>query len=129
VISSALASVAGALFAYYRGFVSVEAFSLFLSIQYIAMIIIGGMGSLVGALLGALFVTLFPYLIEALLAKLPNAQTYADALFAVDYAAFGVVMIIFLLFEPQGLIGIWRRVQSYFLLWPFKYRPIAGDRK
>ena len=46
VISSALASVAGALFAYYRGFVSVEAFSLFLSIQYIAMIIIGGMGSL-----------------------------------------------------------------------------------
>lgn len=129
VISSALASVAGALFAYYRGFVSVEAFSLFLSIQYIAMIVIGGMGSLVGALLGALFVTLFPYLIEALLAKLPNAQTYADALFAVDYAAFGVVMIIFLLFEPQGLIGIWRRVQSYFLLWPFKYRPIAGDRK
>jgi branched-chain amino acid transport system permease protein len=93
------------------------------------MIIIGGMGSLVGALLGALFVTLFPYLIEALLAKLPNAQTYAAALFAVDYAAFGVVMIIFLLFEPQGLIGIWRRVQSYFLLWPFKYRPIAGDRK
>src|SRR5262247_1923648 len=60
VISSAMAAVAGALFAYYRGFVSVEAFSLFLSIQYVAMIIIGGMGSLLGALLGAAFVTLFP---------------------------------------------------------------------
>ena len=61
VISSAIAAVAGALFAYYRSFVSVEAFSLFLSIQYVAMIIIGGMGSLLGALLGAFFVTLFPY--------------------------------------------------------------------
>ena len=57
--------MAGALFAYYRGFVSVEAFSLFLSIQYVAMIIIGGMGSLLGAILGAVFVTLFPYGIEA----------------------------------------------------------------
>jgi branched-chain amino acid transport system permease protein len=129
VISSAMASVAGALFAYYRGFVSVEAFSLFLSIQYVAMIIIGGMGSLLGALLGALFVTLLPYLLEALLLRLPNAQSNAGALFAVNYSAFGVVMILFLLFEPLGLVGIWRRLQNYFLLWPFKYRPVAGARK
>src|SRR4029453_13932409 len=52
VISSAIAAVAGALFAYYRSFVSVEAFSLFLSIQYVAMIIIGGMGSPLGPLRG-----------------------------------------------------------------------------
>jgi branched-chain amino acid transport system permease protein len=129
VISSAMAAVAGALFAYYRGFVSVEAFSLFLSIQYVAMIIIGGMGSLLGALLGAAFVTLFPYLIEAAMQRLPNAQAHADVLFAVNYAAFGVVMIGFLIFEPQGLSGIWRRIQSYFLLWPFKQKPIAGGRK
>ena len=129
VISSALASLAGALFAYYRGFVSVEAFSLFLSIQYVAMIIVGGMGSLLGALLGALFVTLLPYLIEALLMRLPKAQSYAGALFAIDFSAFGVVMILFLVFEPLGLVGIWRRVQNYFLLWPFKYRPVAGARR
>jgi branched-chain amino acid transport system permease protein len=129
VISSALASLAGALFAYYRGFVSVEAFSLFLSIQYVAMIIIGGMGSLLGALLGALFVTLLPYLIEALLMRLPHAQSYAGSLFAIDYSAFGVVMILFLVFEPLGLVGIWRRLQNYFLLWPFKYRPVAGTRR
>jgi len=129
VISSAMAAVAGALFAYYRSFVSVEAFSLFLSIQYVAMIIIGGMGSLLGALLGAVFVTLFPYLIEAALMKLPNAQSYAGLLFAVNYAAFGVVMILFLVFEPQGLVGIWRRIQTYFLLWPFKHKPVAGARK
>jgi branched-chain amino acid transport system permease protein len=129
VISSSMTSVAGCLFAYYRGFVSVEAFDLFVAIQYVAMIIIGGMGSLLGALLGAMFVTVFPYLIEALLRLLPNAQKLAGDIFAVNYAAFGVVMILFLVFEPLGLVGIWRRLQSYFLLWPFRYKPLAGARK
>ena len=129
VISSAIAAVAGALFAYYRSFVSVEAFSLFLTIQYVAMVIIGGMGSLLGAILGAFFVTIFPYVIEAALLKLPNAQAYAGMLFAVNYAAFGFVMILFLVFEPLGLVGIWHRIQTYFLLWPFKHRPVAGARK
>ncbi len=129
VISSALTALAGALFAYYRGFVSVEAFSLFLSIQYVAMIIIGGIGSVLGAILGAVFVTLFPYGIEAGLRALPGAQRYAGMLFAVNYAAFGAVMILFLVLEPQGLVGIWRRVQTYFLLWPFKHRPVAGPRR
>src|SRR2546421_2674885 len=128
VISSAATAVAGALFAYYRGFVSVEAFSLFLTIQYLAMVIIGGMGSLLGALLGAIFVTLFPYIIEIGLLALPGAQRHASLLFAMNYAAFGLVMILFLMFEPLGLVGMWRRMQSYFLLWPFKHRPAAGSR-
>jgi len=81
VISSAVTAVAGALFAYYRGFVSVEAFSLFLTIQYLAMVIIGGMGSLLGAVLGAIFVTIFPYIIEIGLLALPGAQRYASLLF------------------------------------------------
>jgi branched-chain amino acid transport system permease protein len=126
VISSAITAAAGALFAYYRGFVSIEAFSLFLTIQYVAMIIIGGMGSLLGALLGALFVTVFPYVIEGALGALPGADRYAGVLFAVNYAAFGLVMILFLVFEPLGLVGIWRRIQSWFLLWPFKHRPVSG---
>lgn len=129
VISSAMTSVAGCLFAYYRGFVSIEAFDLFLSIQYVAMIIIGGMGSLLGALLGAAFVTIFPYAIEALLKLLPNVQKLAGDIFAVNYASFGLVMILFLVLEPLGLVGIWRRLQNYFLLWPFKYKTLAGTRK
>jgi len=132
VISSAVTAVAGALFAYYRGFVSVEAFSLFLTIQYLAMVIIGGMGSLLGAVLGAIFVTIFPYIIEIGLLALPGAQRYASLLFAANYAAFGLVMILFLVFEPLGLVGIWRRMQTYFLLWPFKRPDDPGsvdDRK
>jgi branched-chain amino acid transport system permease protein len=129
VISSAMTAVAGALFAYYRGFVSVEAFSLFLSISYVAMIIVGGMGSLLGALLGAAFVTLFPYMIEAALLSLPGSRRYAGEVFAVNYASFGLIMILFLIFEPLGLVGIWHRIQNYFLLWPFRHRPLAGSGK
>jgi branched-chain amino acid transport system permease protein len=128
VISSSLTSVAGALFAYYRGFVSVEAFDLYLMIQYVAMVIVGGMGSLLGALLGAAFVTLFPYGIEAALKALPDADRFASMLFAANYAAFGLVMILFLVFEPLGLVGIWHRIQNYFLMWPFRHRLAAGAR-
>jgi len=128
VVSSVLTSVAGCLFAYYRGFVSVEAFSLFLSVQYVAMIIIGGMGSILGALLGATFVVLFPYGIEILLASLPVPDSWTNSMFAVNFAGFGLVMIGFLIFEPQGLVGIWKRVQNWFLLWPFRQTPLSGTK-
>jgi branched-chain amino acid transport system permease protein len=124
VISSTLTAVSGCLFAYYRGFVSAEAFSLYLTIQYVAMVIIGGMGSLLGAILGTVFVVLFPYVIDAVTALLGIAGRLASVIFAVNYAAFGLVMILFLVFEPQGLVGLWRRMQSWFLLWPFKQRPL-----
>jgi branched-chain amino acid transport system permease protein len=81
------------------------------------------MGSMLGAVLGAVFVTLFPYLIEWLMGVLPTPTAWATSVFAVNYAAFGLVMILFLLYEPLGLVGFWRRVQNYFLLWPFQQRP------
>ena len=123
VISSAITAMAGCLFAYFRGFVSVEAFSLYLTIQYVAMIIIGGMGSILGAVLGAVFVVLFPYAIDALMAGLGLAERLSSVVFAINYAAFGLVMILFLVLEPQGLVGIWRRVRNWYVLWPFKQRP------
>ena len=128
VISSMLTAVAGSLFAYFRGFVSVEAFSLFLSIQYVAMVIIGGMGSILGAILGTVFVTLFPYSIEWLMGLLGLSDRLSSVVFAVNYSAFGLVMILFLVFEPQGLVGMWRRLQAWFLLWPFKKKPLEASR-
>lgn len=117
VITSAITAVAGSLFAYYRGFVSIEAFTLFLTIQYAAMVIIGGMGSLLGALLGAIFVTVFPYLIEAVTEMLPGMRRMSGSMFAMNYAAFGIVMIVFLTVEPSGLVGIGRRLKAAALRW------------
>ena len=78
------------------------------------MIIIGGMGSLLGAMLGAALRHAVSLRDRGRAdAALPDAQKLRGRhLFAVNYAAFGVVMILFLLFEPQGLVGIWRRVQN-----------------
>jgi branched-chain amino acid transport system permease protein len=53
------------------------------------------------------------------------ADRLSSVVFAVNYAAFGLVMIVFLVFEPQGLVGLWRRIRNWFLLWPFKQRPLA----
>ncbi|HEY2533121.1 MAG TPA: branched-chain amino acid ABC transporter permease [Xanthobacteraceae bacterium] len=110
MVSATMTAIAGALFAYFRNFVSIDAFSLYLTVQYVAMIIIGGMGSIPGALLGAGFVVLFPYAIEAIAGFLP--ERFSNVVFALDYAAFGVVMILFLLLEPAGLMGIWRRLRD-----------------
>lgn len=110
VVSATMTSIAGALFAYYRNFVSIDAFSLYLTVQYVAMIIIGGMGSIPGALLGASVVILFPYAIEAAATLLPSR--FSNVVFALNYATFGVVMILFLLLEPEGLMGIWHRIKG-----------------
>jgi len=116
--------VAGALFAYQRAFVSVEAFGFFLAIEYIAMVIIGGLGSALGAVLGAAFVTLLPYGIDAAVSALrvPGGAEYY--LFPLKFGAFGLLMAAFLVFEPQGLVGIWRRARNWVVLWPLRYRPL-----
>jgi branched-chain amino acid transport system permease protein len=121
-----LTSMAGCLFAYYRGFVSVEAFSLMMTIEYIAMIIIGGLGSILGAILGTLFVVILPYGIDSVVDQLSIPSRLSTYMFAVKHSTFGLIMILFLLFEPSGLAGVWIRVRDYFLLWPFKYKPVGG---
>jgi branched-chain amino acid transport system permease protein len=104
VVSCTLTSIAGCLFAYYRGFVSAEAFSLYLTIQYVAMIIIGGIGSLLGAVFGAIFVVLFPYAIEALMTALGLAERFSSVIFAVSYAASARDVLFW--FRTAGLVGI-----------------------
>lgn len=126
VISSVITSIAGCLFAYYRGFVSVEAFSLLMTIEYVAMVIIGGLGSMLGAVLGTIFVVILPYLIEGAVGLLQVPARFTTYLFSINHAVFGLIMIIFLVLEPSGLVGIWNRVKFYFILWPFKHKPMGG---
>ena len=125
VVSSVLTSIAGCLFAYYRGFVSVEAFSLFMTIEYIAMIIIGGLGSILGTIFGTTFVIILPYAIDMIVEVFDIPSRFTTYMFAIKYASFGLIMIVFLVLEPMGLVGIWHRTRDYFMLWPFKYKPLG----
>jgi branched-chain amino acid transport system permease protein len=128
VASSMATALAGAVWAYQRSFVSVEAFGFFLTVEYLAMIVIGGLGSTLGALLGAAFVTLLPYAIDAAVASLHVRGAAEYYLFPLKLGAFGLLMALFLLFEPQGLVGIWRRVRAWLVLWPLRYAPLRSSR-
>ena len=125
VVSSSLTSIAGCLFAYYHGFVSVEAFSILMTIEYVAMVIIGGLGSILGTVFGTVFIVLLPYLIDEAADTFTVPARLSTYLFALKYASFGLIMIIFLVFEPRGLVGIWKRIQNYFILWPFKHKSLG----
>ncbi|MCL5265347.1 MAG: ATP-binding cassette domain-containing protein [Chloroflexi bacterium] len=116
VVSAAMTSFAGALTAYYQHFVAVEAFSFFLTIQYVAMVLVGGPGSIAGAIVGAAFVIALPQGVNLAISSLsvpPQLKIYT---FAVNYALFGLLMGGFLLFEPGGLVRLavrlWGRLEA-----------------
>jgi branched-chain amino acid transport system permease protein len=121
-VSSGYVGLAGALTAHYTETVTWERFTIDVSIQYLAMIIVGGLGSVAGAVYGAAFIMLLPPLLaelaDALRTRLP---LLADQLPAVQAASFGLVIIVFLLFEPRGLDRIWQRAKDYVRFWPFRY--------
>ena len=90
VLSAVLASVAGSLFAHCYAFVSPDSFNIFVSVDFVIMVVVGGMGSIWGTLFGAAFITLLPEWIEAL-------ETYKDIIH-------GLILVVILLFIPQGLV-------------------------
>lgn len=129
VVSSTLASVSGSLLAYYSNVVTVEKYTLDLAVIYVAMIVVGGMGSVLGAILGAFFITLLPFGIDEIFAQVPRAWKGGSTVFGVQVAAVGVCIILFLLLEPKGLAEIWRRLETYVYRWPFRYRPLDTTRR
>ena len=129
VVSSALTCMTGSLLAYFVGSVSAEYFTLTLAITYLAMVVIGGAGSIAGAYLGAIFVTLLPHMITAVFGAVGTSARIA-MLYIVpsQIVIFGLAMILFLMFEPKGLIGMWGRVRTYFEFWPLR-QSILVERK
>lgn len=119
-ISSFLAGIAGAMFAFAQQFLTVEPpFNLLMSVQYIAMIILGGIGTVFGAVAGPIaFVVLSP-LMEMLARQLPYIQDLPSS--QQSTLLFALLVIGFLIFEPLGLYGIWLRIKRYFMAWPFSY--------
>lgn len=121
-LSSFIVGIAGALLAHYTMVVTVELYSTQVSIEYLAMILVGGLGSVLGSIFGAIFITLLPvvlgYVVEFATVYFPSAHSILNAF---KEFAFGLVIILFLIFEPGGLVHIWNNIKNYFKLWPFSY--------
>jgi branched-chain amino acid transport system permease protein len=123
-ISSFYAGVGGALYCFFYEVANYESFTLIISIDYLAMIIIGGLGSVLGAILGAIFISLLPIVLDILGAWVgetfmggANTEIMAN----VQVVTFGALIIFFIVVEPEGLNRLWRNTKSYFRVWPFSY--------
>lgn len=119
-ISSFYAGVAGGLFAYFFRAVTPESFPLLMSIFFLAAVIVGGMGSVLGSVLGAVFMTLVPELLKLVVGWLPLGDSATLILSPVRTIVFGALIVLFLIFEPLGLAEMWRRARRLFHLWPFR---------
>jgi len=106
LISGFFAGIAGALLGFNARLADPEAFTLGLSVDYLAMIIVGGLGSLTGPLLGSLFVTLLPEAIQ----RVAESFGIASLLSALREFTFGLLIIVFLIFEPRGLSALFRKL-------------------
>lgn len=122
-ISSYFVGIAGALMSLQIRFVNIDTFGFLLSIEALAVIILGGLGSVAGAVLGAVFLTLLPEAIRLVLSLVadPNASTDSKYIYEIRAITYGVVIVLFLRFKPDGLIGLWRDVRKFFANWPFAY--------
>lgn len=125
-ISSFYAGVGGGLMAHYLGFVSSESITILLSIQFLAMIIIGGLGSIKGAWLGTAFIVLLPQVIEVGVHVMQdtswgNIPAITTGLEYMKEIAVGLAIILFLVFEPEGLARRWRLLKASWKLYPFSY--------
>jgi branched-chain amino acid transport system permease protein len=125
-VSSFYAGVAGALYTYYLKIANYEHFTLATSVSYLAMIIIGGLGSVLGSVFGAVFITLLPivlvYVVEGTAALFGfKYAAIADFLANLRLIIFGGLIILFLAIEPEGLYRMWGNIRRYFRFWPFSY--------
>ena len=123
--SSFIGGVSGAIlvFTFYRA-ATPEQFAVNVSIELLAMVIVGGLGSIIGSYFGAAFILLMPGLMNSLiawLAQLAGATLGFETLAHIPHAVYGALIIVFLLVEPMGLGKMYTNLRNYLLVWPFGY--------
>lgn len=127
--SSAFAALSGALYGIVTERVETGIFNLFLSITFVAMVIIGGVGTIFGSVLGALLVfggqqfisrNSDLFLFDPIISSSPTDSGYFS-IGEFNNVLFGLFIVAFLLFEPRGLAALWLRAKTWFLTWPFSY--------
>jgi len=124
-ISSFYAGVTGVLYTYYLGVANYEQFTIVTSINFLAMVIIGGLGSVLGSIFGAAFITLLPislrYTVEGVGSLFFSVSDVLNLITNVQLVLFGGLIILFLILEPEGLYRLYRHIRDYFRVWPFAY--------
>jgi branched-chain amino acid transport system permease protein len=124
VVSSFYAGCSGALWYSILGYIDPSSFNLLLSVQFIAMVLIGGVATISGAIMGAFFLALLPRITRELPEYLPflsSSTTEFPNVFQFETLLYGLLIVLFLIFEPRGLYGVWVRVRNYWKAWPFSY--------
>jgi len=120
-VSSGFVGLAGALTAYWTQILTWERFTLDVSILYLAMIIVVGLGSVSGAVYGAAFMIALPAYLQQVAFGIQGDSFFVRNLPALQLLIFGGTIVLFLIFEPRGIARIWQRMKDYFRLWPFRY--------
>ncbi|MGD2273059.1 MAG: branched-chain amino acid ABC transporter permease [Desulfobacterales bacterium] len=113
--SALYAGLAGSLYAHFILFISIDNFTLFNSISYIVMIVVGGLGSLTGSVMGAVFITILPEIITFTKDYLPAAAKTASSLQA---AVYGITLMLFIIFQPTGFYGLWVKTRNWWKMFP-----------
>jgi branched-chain amino acid transport system permease protein len=122
--SSFYAGVAGALYCFFYEVANYESFTLIISIDYLAMVIIGGLGSVLGAIYGAVFISLLPIVLDisgSWIGMTFFGGVNKEVMANMQVVTFGALIIFFLVVEPEGLNKLWNNVKDYFRVWPFSY--------
>ncbi len=122
VISSAIAGVAGALMGGLLRHTSYGQWGMMLSVDYLAMVILGGLGTVAGPVLGAVFVTFMPEVLDQIAPMVPFISEEVGQGLTPERTSrllYGVLLATVMVFEPLGLYGIWLRIRIYFMTWPF----------
>jgi branched-chain amino acid transport system permease protein len=127
-VSAFYAGIGGGLYAFVLRFIEPEIFTLMMSIMFLAMVIVGGLGSIMGAIIGAAVLSWLDLQLRNIL-SIPYLgqwlETLSRSYFSItgvsniQYIIFGGIMILIMVFEPLGLFGIWLRTKKYWRTWPF----------
>jgi branched-chain amino acid transport system permease protein len=121
-ISSFYCGVGGALYLFaYLQTAEPTGFNIELSFRILFMVIIGGLGTILGAFLGSAFILLLPVFLNIFFHAVFGAAVDATITSALEQVIFGVLIIVFLIFEPLGLARLWQITKERLRLWPFKY--------
>jgi branched-chain amino acid transport system permease protein len=123
-LSSFYAGVAGCLWAHWLRAISPDQFNLIESVWFLGMVIVGGMGSVIGVAFAVVFIKFFDIIITLFspsLTSFMSPQWAQDTASGLSPFAFGMIILLFLIWEPRGLAHRWEIAKAYFRLWPFKY--------